>query len=284
MSENTVEKNVYFYKTFADPSFNSLSLNGSNASDRLSHMFKAAFPSGCISYIFSDELNTHHFEIISFDESHIFGIHSKEESSPNPFMQFRNKVTNQTESLLSKEEPEKVLEYYTFFYVDFSKLMTAVIYNKQAGSLEKVLTNYFFQCDCNLTMISYSIDDINTAIKRFHSFSGFEFIYNEKAASTEFRTLPELSNFDMEIGSYKVNIKIKKGGSKLASEICNLSKDKYSSFKIQGQSEDDMNQCFDAVKKLFMRSAKILISKNPQDNLDSIKKTLASEIIKISDY
>lgn len=82
-------------------------------------------------------------------------------------MQFRETDTNHTAPVLDSNEPNKVLEYYTFFYVDFGNLMAAVIYNRQAGLMEKVLPAFFHEGMCLLDMIPYSITDIGRGMSKF---------------------------------------------------------------------------------------------------------------------
>nr|DAL91497.1 MAG TPA: hypothetical protein [Caudoviricetes sp.] len=276
--QKPIEKNVYFYKTVADPTFK---LFEDNEQIRLYKIFSTVFYKGCITYVYNEENSTHRFEIISFDDSHIFGIYSKEEQSPNPLMQFRIRTTNETESIIPEGDPDKVLEYYTFFLVNFEKGLAATIYNKQASSIDKILQSYFFASNCNMSMIPYCMDNVKEAIKSFKRVSDISYTYNSNIASHEFKTMSELRNFDMEVESLKIKLKISRAGSRLLEDIIKHPSNKFTSFKIKGFSDDAAQQCFDTIKKSFMRTTKIIIGDEPKNNLQAIKNTLLLEISRI---
>ncbi len=274
------DRKVYFYETIADPTF---TIEGESEAERLHKMFCDVFVSGATTYTYSTKKDIHHIEVKELTESYAFGMYSQEEPKPNPFMHFREKSTNKTEELIPDSEKTKVLEYYTYFYVDFDRQLTAVIYNKQASGFEKVMMEYFFQSCHHLHMFSYSIDDIKSAFKKFNKFSKVEYTYNKDESKKQMKTLSELNNLDIEVNSFRIQLKISNTGSHFLENISQLDKKKYSSFKLIGESEEAIQQSFDIVKRSFMRSAKIAITDNPSKDLEKIKSILSSEIVKIFD-
>ena len=283
MENKPFEKSVYFYRMFPNPSFG---INAPTESQRLHQMFERIFSTGCMIYPYSDFSHVHRFEINSFDDKHVFGVYSREETSPNPFMQFRETDTNHTAPVLDSNEPNKVLEYYTFFYVDFGNLMAAVIYNRQAGLMEKVLPAFFHEGMCLLDMIPYSITDIGRGMSKFKKINKIEYSYNKKNADHKYQTLGQLDahKLDLVVDTYQVKIGIKQYGPKFLKNVKELPPDTYSSFKITGMSNEDIEQSFDVIQKSFVSSAKIKIDTNPQENLDNIKHALSREINKIMNY
>lgn len=280
MINKTIEKTVYFYKTYAEPS---IFVKKEQDAEMLYGLFKEDFSHGCEIYSYSEDGNTHRFDIKSFEREYIFGTYCKEEIKPNPFMQFRDLDTNSTSDIISSDEKNKVLEYYTFFYVDFNKGMAAVIYNRQAGALDKVLRSYFYANNLSLNMYAYCINDLKEGIKRFKHVNRMEYVYNEKSASKAFKTLKHSQDaLDLEVDSLKINIGISSCGPKFREDIeKNYSPEEFASVKVYGDSDDNINQSFDLIKKSFMRSAKININDNPRESFEQIMDVLSVEILKI---
>lgn len=283
MEKRSFEKTVYFYRMISE---SSMGIYVDDESQRLYQTFKKIFASGCTIYPYQDSAHVHRFEIKSFDEKHIFGMYSREESAPNPFMQFRETKTNQTTPVLDSTQPNKVLEYYTFFYVDFENLMSAVIYNRQTGLMEKVLPAYFLEGMCQLNMVPYSITDIDKGLRKFKKVKKLQCTYNKKTAQQHFQTLGQLDkhSLDIVVDTYQVSVGIKKHGARFFEDIKNLPPDKYSSFKITGISNEDVEQSFDVIQKSFVSSAQIKIDSNPNENLENIKYNLSQEILKIVNH
>lgn len=281
---SNTEKSVYFYKISPSPTF---TINIDNDANALYQMFKNVFHNTELvhSYTAKDG-NTFYIEIIELTEDFVFGTYSKKEPNPNQKIRIRESTASNDDNCLPNAHnfPEKDnLEYYTFFYVDFNKLLMAFISNKQSGKLSKIIQEYFFRHDMNISIVNYNVSDTDKIIKSFKSISQLDLCYNDEMAENQAKFLCEIHDDDKaKIGSYHIKIKFKeKSGSMKHMKKFFERKNDYSKINIKGETERNIIQSFDYIERSFMIHETITISDNPSNDINNIKQALKSAIEKV---
>lgn len=283
MSKDQLTKKIYFYKTFPQPS---LYLPTGSDYDKLFYIFNTSFKQFPEQNIFSFESSSGEYsiEVKSFDKKHLFGIFCKNDDNHTKLMRLRNTVTNETSQIIPDSNTKTILEYYSFFYIDFEKAMTAVISNKQTGKFENIL-NAFLQNECSyVNFIPFTIQSIDDALKLFKKIKSIDAVYTKNSSKSKFKRISEFNdNYDssIEVEALSVKLSVKDVGIKFLNEIKAVKSNEYEKYRINGESEDGIEQIFDLVKRIFMRSAEIDIEGNPEKSIELIESTLKAEIDKI---
>ncbi len=281
---SNTEKSVYFYKISPSPTF---TINIDNDANALYQMFKNVFHNTELvhSYTAKDG-NTFYIEIIELTKDFVFGTYSKKEPNPNQKIRIRESTDSNDDSCLPNAHnfPEKDnLEYYTFFYVDFNKLLMAYISNKQSGKLSKIIQEYFYLHNMNISIVDYDVSDTDKIIKSFKSISQLDLCYSDKLAESQSKFIFEIHDDDQaKIGTYHIEIKFKeKSGSMNHMKKILEQKNDYSKISIKGETESNILQSFDYIKRSFMIHETITMSNNPSNDKNNIKKALKSAIEKV---
>ncbi|QNO17680.1 hypothetical protein [Caproicibacterium amylolyticum] len=276
MEEKTCEKKIHFYRAISEPSFKAS--ESTNNSERLRDLFNGVFSEGKSCYEYDNNDVKNRFEILSIDNKELFATYSKEEVSINPLMQIRDRITNATEDILNNAQ--EALEYYTFFYVNFSNGILAVIFNKQA-SLDNALREYCFEKNYRLSLLPFIADDKESVLHLFKKIKHITFTFTKESAS-DYKCMPEIRDSGIEIDGLQIKLKVSKHRESIIKYLVSLRDGIYSSVKVDGKSNDDIDQSFDLIQKSFMRKSSILLSTNPKNHLDDIKSAMQKEINKIS--
>ena len=265
MSSNTIKKTIYFFRTVPDYS---LFAKGTNDSTILQSMFNQRFPT---LGQYSSKDGKSGIEIISADEHHIYGMFLKKDESTNKFLRL-TLVKNDMQEEIDFKEQRVIFEYYSFFYVDLDKCMTSIISNKQSGKFTDIINQFLFEEGFSILFIPYSIDSLDTAIKKFSDVKYIDTLYSPSASQEVFRNLHQYHEKEsLEIDKLKIQIKIKNTGPKFIEDLNKIrsEKEKYEKYT---------EQFFDILEKTFYRSAQIEIQGNPEENINFIKSKFQKEI------
>ena len=274
MSLNKIKKTIYFFKTIPDYSLFSKTSNDSTV---LYEMFNKRFVS--IGPYFTKDLQRG-IEIFSFDEHHIYGIFLKKDESTNQFVRLTLKE-NDTSKEINLNKQNIIFEHYSFFFVDLDKCITSIISNKQSGKFTDIINQLLFEENYHIQFIPYSIDSIDNAINRFSKIKYIDTLYSPSVSKEAFENLHQYHDEDaLEIEKLKIRIKVSKTGPKFIENLEKVHNErkKYEKYKIEGETEDGVEQIFDILDKTFFSSTHIEIQGRPEDYIYFIKYSFQSEI------
>ena len=165
--------------------------------------------------------------------------------------------------------------------VDLDKCITSIISNKQSGKFTDIINQLLFEENYHIQFIPYSIDSIDNAINRFSKIKYIDTLYSPSVSKEAFENLHQYHDEDaLEIEKLKIRIKVSKTGPKFIENLEKVHNErkKYEKYKIEGETEDGVEQIFDILDKTFFRSTQIEIQGKPEDNINFIKYTFQSEI------
>lgn len=94
--------------------------------------------------------------------------------------------------------------------------------------------------------------------------------------------MPEIRDSGIEIDGLQIKLKVSKHRESIIKYLVSLRDGIYSSVKVDGKSNDDIDQSFDLIQKSFMRKSSILLSTDPKNHLNDIKSAMQKEVNKIS--
>lgn len=206
------------------------------------------------------------FEIISINESYIFGTFGKlEDAHDGDQVRARNRKN------LDLEKIRFLIENFTYFYLDLNTNKIALLYNSKVRGFRTAFKN-FIESHIGVSIIYRKIEvinlidaDMDNRFGRTSPILSINYLYaNNQIPKNEFATLNEIfSTLGSEILSAKVSLKLNNAHTspslwnKLKTKLFDNQKDEnFEDFKIE-TDEDTIDILENTVsKKIFITIAK----------------------------
>lgn len=256
----SVEKDVLFYKISTDD------LSLLDPAKRITNI-KEKFINNKICFEKKlDNDNTIKIEEISKDSNYFFGSICKTDDSNDYFTKVTNKNNNET-----LDNDDILLNHYTYFYVDFNSLHISCIISKNIQSADKFIEIFIN----NNNFGDYKIIPIAKTMEEINNINCFRL---SLAGVEDFEPMNKLNDLDCDIKDYKIEVKLNRIGPKFLQNIKELVKNHKTNTRIASVGND--TESFNLLTGLFSKKATIKIYSNYEEDIDTIRKLLQSELLK----
>lgn len=288
-----MKKNMYFNRIFVNPSF---VIKQTEQTKRLKEAFEIMFPTTNKSY--DSPSREFYIQILSEDNEHIFGTYSKK-NDPNPFERKRNLESQKTEEIVARGENE-ILEYYTFFYIDYKTQCMAVIKNQHTLRIDRDMTEFAYTQDINLSILPFFDEPQEEILKKFSSLQSVSYSCTVDSLNNSFHSIQEDLQLVSGIPVKSIDITIKidpKSIKPFKPDQVLKKKSHFANFlsvKLNGKGkhhtaesciddyDEDFKQCYDIIRKKYSRSVTITLPNtlSEEEQFDKVEETMRSEICK----
>ena len=212
-----LSKTIYFAK-IDSPSFEQYGIFGNQKKD-LNTALDCAFSTANESYNY--EKGTFDYEcdkqrycirLIETTGTYYFGEISTEREFDDLLEEYRN--TSNNESMKSI-----IIKYFTFFYIDIEKKAIVYIGQKGLKSINKLLTQYvveYSKVDISIHYLGNA--DLLKKVEHSHKLESIEFQIADNGGDIS-KSLDKTLNWDRNINSFLINIKVKRPTKPFIQEI-----------------------------------------------------------------
>ena len=287
-----VKKNMYFYRIIVNPSFRTTQ---TDPIEGLKQAFEIIFPATDKN---SDSPSREFYiQILSKDNEHIFGTYSKK-NDPNPFERKRNLKSQKIEEIVARGENE-ILEYYTFFYIDYKTQYMGVITNKQTLQIRDDIKSFASVQCINLEILPFFDESQEEVLKKFSSVKSASFACTTDCLCNSFHSIGQDLQLVSDVPIKRINITIDfdtKTESSLKPEklFKGFLFPGFKSVKINGKGnqtdtdapnsgyDQDFSQCYDIITHRYSRSVTITLpdSLSEKKQFKKVEQIMCLEINK----
>jgi len=270
----TINKTIRFYTLCTQPSFN---FNGNNLDSLTYKLFLSVFPQ-IDYYKYNYDEKELWFEIISYDENHMFATCAKKEDfEHNPFLRQHNLDDNKITPFLPKLNPNEQLESFTFFYIDFNKNRMASISSQKIPRLDIIISSFIEnKSSTRISIIPDVVPNLEEKLRKVSKLKCFElkfppnYINNNNIPSL----IPFLKNTcHISKGSLKFSISEHK--LDFVDNLFSLKNSNcFSDIDVTYKNYEGLDETVSLFEQIYIQSIPISFSEDDTKNLTIIKNTL----------
>lgn len=281
----SVTKTIKLYEILTHPSINYNGLTENNSGNETYHKFVSAFKNGEDYYSIKINDKSYFFEVLVMDQEKMYAKCSVENKiGYTSFVQQRSREAQESHPFTTADI-ESQLEYYTFFYIDFSLNKMAILYSKYVQRINDVLSEFIYTKSGNVEnvdIIPVRAENINERSKNFNNMFRELTLRFANPIENETPSLIHSLEADIDIESYELNLKLKKtkNGQNLIENLKTL-KDgnkNIDAMKLHGTNNDGVNDVLDFFESAYTKAVPIGLTEDTATNTEYIKNILASSI------